>query len=240
MIRAFLLALLAQTIPLGGIPVGVSGPSLIQHAFYNGSACVDAISCAVSSAQGGLASTTAGNLLVVLAMASTDNVINYSSITGESGWAHCSGFPYSIVQGGNFNQVDCAYTLSAAGGATSLTWNWNSNQTYQQAIEVLEFHKSGTWSYVTDAGGTDTACTACAGAALTLSAGSYVTVQFISGSQVNVTAVTGGYTADFGTYSNGSTAGFGVGWLLNATSGAAPNWTQATSQASAVGGLAFQ
>lgn len=244
MIRYLISALLlllssGQELPLGGIPIG-SGVTftVVQHPKNVG--CGSVAACAVTTT-----STTTGNLIVAIGttMSNQGSGIGWSSITGESGWTHGPSCGAVILVASNNNAVDCAYTLSAAGGATTLTWNWSSSNQQQTTAEFIEVHRSsGTWALDISGNGTDSACTTCAGASLSVGTGPDYCVQFISGAQTSVTAITGSYTspADFSTYSYLTVTGAGVAGWNGANANTIPNWTQGASQAAAVGAICFK
>jgi hypothetical protein len=108
--------------------------------------------------------TTAGNSLLLLTSFSTNNQTvqaTYSSASGDSTWTHCpaqfSNFVAPPLQYAN----DCAYILSATGGATTITANWvgtvANGISWSIDVQVVELHLS-TGSAAFDACTTGTAC----------------------------------------------------------------------------------
>lgn len=221
--------------------------TLVQEPVNNGSGCYfPATTCSVSLSP----NTAAGDLVVAICggMFNSSGPGTCATPTGESGWAHCSACnttTNSVATGNTFFE-DMYYTLSATGGASSIVCNFNttSANVYGQFCVIYEWHRSsGTWSFVGGANGSSTACastanTSCAGATLTLGSGPQLAIQFISGGQTNVTAISGSYSGIFGSFSNFSSTGFGAAYWNGATSGTAPNWTQLSAVA-AVGGAVF-
>lgn len=236
--------------PGPGTPAGTGAAvfTLVQNPLNNGSGCYfPATTCSVSLSP----NTAAGDLVVAICggMYNSTGPGTCATPTGESGWAHCSTCATTTNSSatGNTFFEDMYYTLSAAGGASSIVCNSNAGgNAYGFFCVVYVWHRSsGTWSFVGGANGSSTACattasTSCAGATLTLGSGPQLAIQFISGGQTNVTAVSGSYNGSgvFGNFSNFSSTGFGAAYWNGATNGTAPNWTQLSAVA-AVGGAVF-
>lgn len=240
---------------IGGVAgLGASGTTsaltwtLIQHpsnftCVTTGTGSTQTLGCTVTST-----STTAGNTLILLgAFSAGANVApTFSSASGDSSWTHCPAqYENLLVVTGTFNQgVDCAYILSATGGATSITFTWTATvpngDGYHSSVELLEIHRaSGSSTF--DACTTGGACIAtAAGTAArvgptcpTTGPSDYV-VQWISESEL-ISSISGPYTNPFDLDNVNVEAGF-AGALNQA---AAPAQTWVTSGETSIDGAAM-
>lgn len=127
--------------------------SNIQRVSPTSSVCVSA-TCTIT-----VASTTAGNLGVVLATTG-DHTTYISSVSGGGTWtANGACAAASTVQDG---MSDIAYNLNLTGGATTITVTASSN--YPGYVAYAEYH-GGTWTL-------DGACASAANVAASLTASS--------------------------------------------------------------------
>jgi hypothetical protein len=225
--------------------------TLVQHpnnftCGTTGTGSTQTLSCTVTTS-----STTAGDLLILVSatyMGLVTVAPTYSSASGDSSWTHCSGAYSTISNGGSGNSetVDCAFILSATGGATSVTWTWTGTVTsgghsWDADAELLEYRRStGTASF--DAAGSTTA----AGTAARTSPSCAVTgngdvvIQFIAESE-DIVSIGGPYTNPID-IENTNVVG-GVGGALNQTNGAAQTWTTSgdtSTDAAAMGAICFK
>jgi hypothetical protein len=226
--------------------------TLVQHP--NNFGCVTNAACLVTTA-----AITPGNLVIVWSSAKysgTNSAFNgfiyLGSVTDSGGTADTfvpcpnslvTAFPAS-GSGTTWRGQNCYYTLSANGGATSVSATWTfqglTSPTYAIDVEVLEYHPSITPIYY-DTGNAifRATCTTCAAPPLLLNATSDLISQAATGSGNHFTAITGSYTnpADFDTAAN---VGSGFAGALTQSSGlAAPNWTQSTTGTPWLSAVAF-
>jgi hypothetical protein len=224
--------------------------TLIQH--KNNFTCSGTASgtnaCAVT-----VTSTTAGNVLVVASAifwgsSTGTNAPSFVSATGNSGdtsFTHCpSAYGELNYSGHNYEAADCAYIASATGGATSVTYNWNTQSASGNAwnidVEFLEFHRSsGSPTIDTSNNATSSACTTCTAPTLSLSSGSDVIVQFVSVFNT-LSSVAAPYATSPSPDLDSSNVFGGFAWALNQSSGTGPVWTASSSGSIAMGGVAFK
>ncbi len=215
---------------------GAATMTVVQH--VGADACFGSAACALT-----ITSTTAGNLLIAIAAANGGNNYSYSSITGEGGWTVCPAGVVNVVND-DMTQVysaDCAYKLSAAGGVTSLTWNWAGGTPNGTVFELIEVSRSsGSWTYDTGNTATPTTCTTCAGPTLTLTGSNDYIVQYASTLQV-IASVSGSYTDPTDLYQDGiDSTSAGFAGKKETSSGASVNWTVAPADTLATGAVAFK
>jgi hypothetical protein len=113
--------------------------------------------CTSSPCADSIASTTAGNLLVLWSAATysgtgTALADGFTAASGDSTWTHCPNQIVNYVDGVSTAQaLDCWYILSAAGGATSVSATWTfaglSSPSYAIADELFELQPSSTPVY---------------------------------------------------------------------------------------------
>jgi hypothetical protein len=204
-------------------------------------------------------SPVAGHLLVMLSssfegttVAST--VQAFVSASGDGTWTHCPAGARTSATGVStpnqeFEATDCAYILSATGGATSVTFTWNFQSNTSTAnidVEFLEYARSGgaatfdTQGIVSNANCFGSGGSACIGPALTLAGGNELVLQWIS--QANgVTSISGGaYTNPF---DNDATNVFGAfAGALNQSTATAQTWVTTGSSGgyTAMSAIAFK
>jgi hypothetical protein len=197
------------------------------------SAC-NASPCAVT-----VSATGAGNLIVVVLedFALTQRTISSVSCTSSCGtWVLCGATCQGKTTAAGCNaSVDMAWVLTSTAGATSVSVTL-SGAPVGDVVFVYEFSLSGTASL--NAGATprgvrnqSTSATSVAGVTLTLSAVNSVVIQGDASCGTS-SAIDSGYVGLFVT-------GDGGAYLLNTTSGVAPNWTQTSAGAELVA-AAFQ
>lgn len=218
------------------IAAGSATFTVVQHPAA--SACFGSATCALT-----VTSTTAGNLLIAIASGNGGNNYSYSSITGEGGWTHCPSGTVNVTNDA-MSQVysaDCAYKLSAAGGVTSLTWNWAGGTPNGSVFELIEVSRSsGSWTYDTGNTATPATCTTCAGPALTLTGSNDYIVQYASSLQV-FAAISGSYVDPFDTFQDGiASTSAGFAGKKGTASGSSVNWTLAPADSLATGAVAFK
>jgi hypothetical protein len=236
---------LAKTAVLAGVPSAVNW-TLVQHAFNF--ACTG--NCTVStgtsgSGQRALASTTAGNLLVVIFGINEVGgtlTITSPSVSGDT-FTHCpTNWPQLFnFNGSNWNATDCWYRLSAAGGATSIAYSgtFGGAGSLFSGIMVEEYNRgSGTATFDAGAVLTNNACTSCTAPTVGMTGTKDVCVNFVAFNQL-ITAISGSYTnpADFDTFSSLNA----IAGALNVVSYSAPSWTSAsaTNTGAAMGAVCF-
>ncbi|HEX4284564.1 MAG TPA: hypothetical protein VHZ28_05695 [Terracidiphilus sp.] len=138
--------------------------------------------CTSSPCADEITSTTQGNLLVLFSEAKysgTGSAIaaTFSGASGDGTWTHCPNSVMNYVAGVNpAYALDCWYTLSSAGGATSVSATWTfaglTSPGYAIADELFELHPTSTPVYY-DTGNASTnfinCSTTCTGPAALLS-----------------------------------------------------------------------
>lgn len=173
-------------------------------------------------------STTAGDLAVVIYFDSAGSARTISSVSdGTSTYTVPSGC--NLFSNGNLN---CAYSLSLAGGKTSVTLTMNAAGT-DGNFEFIEYSYTGSSVSFDVAGtvadGSEPTGTSQPGVTLTLSGTNDVIVQSFNGNNFSkvVSAISGSYTtpADFVSGPANMMNFYGVAGWINTTSGTAPNWT---------------
>jgi hypothetical protein len=226
-----IIILFMQSLPFPG-PGGVSNAgvtmTVVQHP--KNTSCGGTGTCIVTTS-----ATTAGNLLLVISAAYSPTLRTYTLASGDGTWTHCPASATSVLSGATHLYADCAYILSATGGATAITWTWNSTVSAQN-VEVIEVSRSsGSWVY--DTGGTNTSagCSSCTAVALSLSGTNDYITQF---GELNSTpsAISSPYTspADF------TAIGALFAGAKQTSSGTAPTVTQGSSTQASFGAAAFK
>lgn len=228
---------------IGGVAgLGASGKTsaltwtLIQHpsnftCATTGTGSTQTLGCTITAT-----STTAGNTLILLAGASAGASVapTFSSASGDSAWTHCPAEYVNIsYEAATFNQTaDCAYILSAAGGATSITFTWTATVPngfgYHSSVELLEIHRaSGSSTF--DACTTGGACIATAagtaarvGPTCPITGASDYVVQWIAETEL-ISSISGPYTNPFDLDNSNVEAGFAG--ALNQAAAPAQIWT---------------
>jgi hypothetical protein len=145
------------------------------------------------------------------------------------------GFTRSTLSHGTdttAGSVDIAYNLNATGGATTITCTLTAS--VSATCNFFEFTGTGT-GFAFDTGATvphSTACTTCAGAALTLTtANNYILIQTLVDAGT-ASAINQSYTGVF-------SSGDGFAFKINVSvAGTTPNWTSTNSR-SAGGAIAI-
>lgn len=219
--------ILAQ-IPMGGITGGTAAApwTFIQSKYFDsrgsgsgGSSCANTgATCTVT-----VSSVTAGHILIAYGQNDAASSNALSSVSGET-WTDCSACQ-SLSTG---IQIDVQYVLSATGGETSFTCNFNSAPISYESCAVIELAHSGTVSF--DTGGTTNSAscpTPCTGVGLTLAGTSEAVIQLAIPYTVNITSVSSPYTA---MCINNGCGGPSSAYLLNTSSGTAPSWAYTGSQ----------
>lgn len=217
---------------VGGTKPAAGGEwTLVQH--VNKANCGGQQNCTAT-----VSSTGAGHLLVAIASAyQTTSAITFSAISGDSTWTHCpAGYLDHNYSGSTRVATDCAYILSATGGATSIQWTWSASASNYFSLEVMEFAWSGSSiSYDTGNVGTDTTCTSCNGQALTLTGAKDVVIQWAVPGGPNITSVDAGWSTNADIDANG----YGFAHKLNISSFSVPVWA-VPSTTVGVGAVAFK
>jgi len=244
----------SPTGPFGGIvskkPAGGAITWTFTHLNTKHSACFDS-SAGVKSCAITVTSTTAGNLLVLTASlfisaAGTISAPTYTSVTDtqDGTWTHCGAGTGASIEGAghawSFN--DCAYVLSAAGGTTTVTFNWTAptgtTGNFQDYDVVEVTRSSGTAVVDVQATGVATTCsTACVGPAMSLTGnGDYV---LLFGQFANTTPSLPGGVWTNPADSSSSTDMVTVG-ALNQTTNSALTWNQTSSDSAVMCGISFK
>lgn len=213
--------------------------TLVQFKYYDnagggtgGSACSSGTtSCTVT-----IAAPTAGNTLVAIGFpAPTSGTLTMNSTpTGGETWTHCGGTNGCAFGATANGSLDAWYSIGVtATGQTSVTCHWSGNAVAYNGCGIAEVHWSGsTVTFDTSAGNNSVAVSggSCAGAALTLTGSDDYIFEAAAPSNA-ITALTGsGYTNPQQFYGS-----FGQAGQLNATSGAAPSWTDASGTCAIMG-----
>lgn len=220
----------------GGMTAGGKTWTLIQHPknfTCSGTAGVGNITCTVTAS-----SSTSGNLLILLSglfVPAQSGNPSFSSASGDSVWTHCpSQGAFENYSGSNWEASDCAYILSATGGATSFSFVWQLNSTggsYSADTELLEFHpSSGGATYETcGAGGatacvtTSASCSTCTGPTPTVTGTDVVVIA--NANENDCTAVASPFNVSPSPDVDNVNV-FGLfGWSLSQTSGNAASYT---------------
>lgn len=170
----------------------------------------------------------------------------YTSASGDSSWSHCSSANGSVQVGSSPNRfytTDCAYILSATGGATSLSITLTfpvGTTAWTESVVAVEFRKR-TGSIVFDAAGTATtsaSCTACTSPAITLSGSNDYVFQWLGVGQVPLSILNPAYINPIILDPNN----VGAAWAgaLNQTAAGAQTWSQAPAGGAVMSGIAFK
>lgn len=124
-------------------------------------ASVTTSTCTISP----ITATTAGNTLLLMSALnmSASGPGTFSAASGDGTWTHCPSQANHEADGAGQSQTDCAYILSATGGATSVSFTWGTltgaGNVFIDAV-LYEIHRStGTATLETCGAGTATACT---------------------------------------------------------------------------------
>lgn len=239
MLRALtLIAFLSmpQQLPLGGIPIGGVTWTLIQHPHNFTCSTTATGSTQITSCTVTLTSNTVtGNTLLLLSAFGNDAIPSvaptFSSASGDSAWTHCPA-QYKFTSDVFGVATDCAYILSAAGGASTITFSWTGTYGATSDVvadaELLEIHRStgtGTFDACTSGTGCITSVTG-TGARTSPSCpitGTDYVAQWIADTAV-ITAISGGaYTNPFDNDSSNVEGAFAG--ALNQSSAPAQTWT---------------
>ncbi len=209
---------------------------LVQHQYttcHSGSSCTITLNSA----------TGQNNLLALAFFASSNTSYAISSVTDNKGgtWAVCSNCNAGNSASGG--TLGGAYNLSSVSNTTSVTLNLNSSESAQFVVEIIEYSHAGNATFDVSGGGTDTACSSCAGVALTLGHTADVIVQFASGKtnsgSNSFSAISGSYTTPFDHF-NVTKAGGVAGWVnVGTTNPTTPNWTQTAGDTINIAVMAF-
>jgi hypothetical protein len=212
------------------------------HNFTCSAATSGNLGCTVTAS-----ATTAGHLLILVSSAfegqtgTNHTAPTFVSASGDSTWTHCaSSYAHVEYTINAFENADCAYILSATGGATSFTFTWSFPTSTDSAavdVELLEVARSsGTAAFDTGNTATSSGCASCVGPTLTLSGASDYIAQW-NGNANGCTAISGAYTNPF---DNDNSNVFGTfAGALNQSSGTGPTWT-CTSGGAAMSGISFK
>ena len=161
---ASVLLLIALFLALSSSARGAVTWTLVQH--VHNFTCTTSGVCTIGSSQG-MSATTAGDLLILASTAfegttgggSISAAPSFSSASGDSTWTHCSSVAKSYTTSGPEGVAgDCAYILSAAGGATSVSWTWNwgtvsgASPLYYIDVELVEVKPSTGYAAAFDKG----------------------------------------------------------------------------------------
>ena len=166
-------------------------------------------------------STTAGRIGIVCAMLGGSS-LSLSSVTGAGTWTVQAARGSDSTANG---AAQCAYNFSESAGVTSIVVNFSSSASNAAAYYAFS---SSLGNVTFDVGGSvddSSACTSCAGAALsTTTSNNYLLVQnsFCGGT---CSAINQSYTGVF------NAGGDGSAFKINVTSaGTTPNWTQTSGR----------
>jgi hypothetical protein len=237
-----------QTIPQHtGATAGTSGGvtwTVSQHPrnFTCSASAAGNLACSVTAT-----STGAGHLLILasssfeLQTGTNHTAPSFVSASGDSTWTHCPA-SYSHIEyiTNNYQAGDCAYILSAAGGATSLTFTWSFPATTTAANVDVEFYEvirsTGTATYDTGNTATSASCSSCTAPTLTLGGSDDYIAQWLSQGG-GISSVASPYSNPF---DNDTSNVFGAfAGALNQSSGTGPVWT-CTAGGAALSGVAFK
>jgi hypothetical protein len=186
-------------------------------------------SLTISGVAGGV-----GDVIVVHSGGFNTSVITISSAT-------LSGNSFTLIAAGacaaatGTQNIDCAYLINPTAGGTAITVNLTSAPASTWQITAEEYRTTGTASLDGTPGTSmePTNTTSQVGPTLTLSGTNDLIVQACRCANAP-SAVSGGFTNDFGSFTNATS----VAYLLNTTTGAGPTWTTASGK-SVMNGLAF-
>lgn len=226
--------ILAQ-IPMGGITGGTAAaPWTFKQSVYfdsrgsgSGSNCSNTgATCTVN-----VTSIGSGHILIVYGQNDAGSPNALSSVSGET-WTDCTACQSLSTS----IQIDVQYVLSATGGETSFTCNFNSAPLSYESCAVIELAHSGTVSF--DTGGTTNSNCAspCSGVGLTLAGTSEAVIQLAIPNTTLISSVSSPYTS---MCLNNSCGGPSSAYLLNTSSGSAPTWTYTGSQNIVLSALAI-
>lgn len=209
-------------------------------------ATVTTSTCTIS----GITATTAGNTLLLMSALNmtASGPGTFSAASGDSAWTHCPSQANHQADGGGQAQVDCAYILSATGGATSVSFTWGTlTGAGNVFIDVVlyEIHRStGTATLETCGAGTATACTTVTAASPytgpvpTITATDFVATW--NSSDPGCTAVASPYNVSPTAIFDQTNVGGSFAGALSQTSGTAATWTCPASSPTAMAAIAFK
>ncbi|HWY08227.1 MAG TPA: hypothetical protein VNY24_15305 [Candidatus Acidoferrales bacterium] len=200
----------------------------------NGISCIP--TCAIT-----VPSTGAGNLLAMLV--SNSSAGHLVSVNGGGSWVVPTGAnSCQVTVTGNTNEVlSCGYTLSSAGGTTTITPTVSTTGTYTFVIYEVS-RASGSWTFDTQGSAQTAATQTVNGVGLTLTGTSsapdavFQSFWCPGGCNANTLYPLAG---NFSGNGNDFAANSGGVALLNTLNGAAPIWGT-TGVAGAVTGFAFK
>jgi hypothetical protein len=209
------------------LPVEASW-TLVQHPFNN--ACTSGTStCTVTMTQ----NTGSNNLLVFMYGGfSSAGTPQLSSINAGGTFVHCSN---CSAKDTNNNAVDAGYVLQSTSGVGSITVTMTAvgNSAGTWVMTAYEYSTTlGPPVFDASGSGADTACTSCAGQALTLG-GANDAIGTVVSPNASCSTVTSPYTNPNDT-STANAAG-----AINTASGSAPTFT-CVSGTAAVAAMAFK
>lgn len=224
--------------------------TLIQHP--TNFTCAGTTGVATQTCSVTTAATTAGNLLVLVSGSFVGAQISvapaFGSATGDS-LTHCpSQLGNEQYAANSYESVDCAYILSATGGATTFSFSWQYNSSgggYDINVGLYEYHRStGTATYETCAGGGTAACvvlssscTTCTGPVPTVTGTDIVIAS--NSNENDCTAIASPFNTSPSPDVDNSNV-FGItGWSLSQTSGNAAVYT-CTAGGAAMMAVAFK
>ena len=188
--------------------------------------------------------TVPGDLLImdsVSGVSAAATTTAYTLTTGDSTWTPCPASGAVLLD----VTSQCAYILSAAGGASTFTVTYTAvtSGTYAWVliIDLIEVRRSsGTATYVAGGETTSTNCgPSCTSPALTLTGASDYINQFAVFNATLSAGPGGAYThpADL---ANNSGLYSGFAGALNQSSGAAVTWAPSAGAAAVMSGVAFK
>lgn len=214
--------------------------SVVQHVYNSCLTPASGANCTVI-----VTATTAGDTLLIAAGAENTSGTTpvFSSASGDGTWVHPAGCYATVTAIGVTNTTDCAYILSATGGAVTISWAWTASAVAISYVEVIELRKStgSSVAFDTAAGLTSTACNTCTAPALTLTGTVDYILQWTTPWNF-VVAITGGDATGYQNPIDMNALGqYAVAGVLNAKTGAAPAWLQLGAPHSlAMSGVAFK
>jgi hypothetical protein len=193
-------------------------------------------SCSVTSS-----ATAAGNLLILLSSAfGTNGKPTFVSASGDGTWTHCpAANAFLNYTSTDWLVTDCAYILSATGGATTETFTWNyPSGAGDIDVELLEVYRStGTATFDANATATNLSCSHCAAPSVSISGSSDYIAQWVAFSQ-DIVSIDGAYSSPFDLENSNVEGGFAG--ALNQSSGTGSTWTMNVGGAAALSGVAFK
>jgi len=185
--------------------------------------------------------TTAGNLLIMASSVFNNTAVSptFVSASGDGTWTHCPASA-GASNSGSSDTTDCAYLLSATGGATSFTFTWTftSGTSIDIDVELYEVHRStGTATYDTGNANGNTACSSCTGPTGTIAGHDFVAAWGAFNDTVNSTPGTPYTNPD--DHEDANVGGSFEG-ALNQSSYTQPVYVLASSTRAAISFVAFK